>query len=53
MFFPLARAVLGRRDDGLIVGIAAAGGEHDLPRVGCADQLCDLCAAGQQMLAAS
>ena len=50
VFFPLARAVLGGRDDGLIVGLAAAGGEHDLPRVGRADQLCDLCAAGQQML---
>ena len=50
MLFSLTGAVSGGGDDGLIVGLAAAGGEHDLPRVGSADQLRDLGAAGEQML---
>ena len=49
VLFSLACAVLGGGDDGLIVGLAAAGGEHDLPRVGRADEPRDLGAAGQQM----
>ena len=49
-FFPFASAVSGGGDDGLIVSLAAAGGEHDLARVGSADQLRDLGAAGEQML---
>ena len=50
MFFPLTGAVSGGGDDGLIVSLAAAGGEHDLARIGSADQLRDLGAAGEQML---
>ena len=50
VFFPLARTIHCDRDDCLIVSLASAGGEHDLPRVGCADQPRDLGAAGQQML---
>ena len=42
VLFPLTGAVSGGGDDGLIVGLAAAGGEHDLARVGSADQLRDL-----------
>ena len=50
MLSSLTGAVSGGGDDGLIVGLAAAGGEHDLARVGSADQLRDLGAAGEQML---
>ena len=50
MLFPFASAVSGGGNDGLIVSLAAAGGEHDLARVGSADQLRDLGAAGEQML---
>ena len=50
VLFPLTGAVSGGGDDGLIVGLAAAGGEHDLARVGSADQLRDLGTAGEQML---
>ena len=50
MFFPFTGAVSGGGNDGLIIGLAPAGGKHDLPRVGSADQLRDLGAAGEQML---
>ena len=50
MFFPFTGAVSGGGNDGLIIGLTPAGGKHDLPRVGSADQLRDLGAAGEQML---